>query len=436
MSPGDNSSLLSSSKCGTTRGSLVTDTAFGSCPSATVDSRGRLILPKQLARDYGIKPGSELPLRAKADGLLIRPPVSQLRKVYVEPTNRCNLACRTCMRNVWDEPMGDMSAATFGRILSGLGALQPRPSLFFGGFGEPLLHSGIGEMVREAGQVTRGVELITNGLLLDRALSHQLIKSGLNTLWVSVDGASPESYADVRMSDSLNGVLQNIATYHELYRELHGGEADIGVVFVAMKRNIDDFPTLIRQTSRLGISRYMLTNVLPYTTEMCAEVLYRHSADRLNGNPSPWNPSIQLPEIDINPVTREALFRIWTAHPGGLKERVDRCPFIEQCSTSVGWDGGVSPCLALLHSNQSYLFDFKRSVHNYRLGNVNDRPLMEIWLSGEYTEFRNKVEQFDFAPCTICASCEMAEANREDCFGNNFPTCGGCLWAKGVIQCP
>jgi len=30
----------------------------------------------------------------------------------------------------------------------------------------------------------------------------------------------------------------------------------------------------------------------------------------------------------------------------------------------------------------------------------------------------------------------MADMNEEDCFANPFPTCGGCLWAMGVIQCP
>jgi MoaA/NifB/PqqE/SkfB family radical SAM enzyme len=404
--------------------------------SVTADSDGRLILPKDFVRELGLKPGGELLLRATPDGLLIRPPLSQLRKVYIEPTNRCNLACRTCIRNAWDEPMGSMSIETFERILSGLSELEPRPSMFFGGFGEPLMHPSIGRMVHEAGQVADRVELITNGLLLDPALAAQLIESGLSTLWVSLDGASPESYADVRLSNSLSGVLQNIATYRELYRRLHGDEADIGVIFVAMKRNINELPALIRQSTRLGISRYMLTNILPYTAEMCDEVLYHHSVDRMNGNPSPWNPGIHLPEIDLNPITREALFKIWTARPGGLTERQDRCPFMEQRSISVGWEGSVSPCLALLHSHESYLFDIKRSVRRYSLGDVNERPLMEVWLSDEYTQFRQKVEQFDFPPCAVCASCENAEANQEDCFGNNFPTCGGCLWAKGVIQCP
>ena len=38
-----------------------------------------------------------------------------LRKVYVEPTNACNLACATCVRHAWDEPEGSM-AITWGNL--------------------------------------------------------------------------------------------------------------------------------------------------------------------------------------------------------------------------------------------------------------------------------------------------------------------------------
>jgi MoaA/NifB/PqqE/SkfB family radical SAM enzyme len=33
--------------------------------------------------------------------------MDELNKVYVEPTNRCNLICVTCIRNSWDEPFGE-----------------------------------------------------------------------------------------------------------------------------------------------------------------------------------------------------------------------------------------------------------------------------------------------------------------------------------------
>jgi hypothetical protein len=46
------------------------------------------------------------------------------------------------------------------------------------------------------------------------------------------------------------------------------------------------------------------------------------------------------------------------------------------------------------------------------------------------------VQGFAFAPCTFCGGCEMLDGNEEDCLGNEFPACGGCLWAQGLIQCP
>lgn len=408
----------------------------GSTRLISLDSQGHPILPDEIARDYGLEPGGEICLRATPEGVLLRPPLSQLRKIYIEPTSRCNLTCRTCIRNAWDEPLGYMSPETFQRILNDLAGRNPKPAVFFGGFGEPLMHPGIAEMVQKAREVAARVELITNGMLLNEKLARQLIEAGLNTLWVSLDGASPESYADVRLSESLKSVLQNIVRYRELYRQKHGNEADIGAVFVAMKRNIDELPGLLNLSTRIGITRYMVTNILPYTPEMCEEVLYHRSIERINWQPSSWHPKIDLPEIDMNAVTREALFRAWTTRPGSFFKKPYHCPFVEQRSTTVGWEGSVSPCLALLHSHESYLFEMKRSVTNYRLGNVNETSLADIWQSNEYKAFREKVEQFDFSPCTYCASCEMAEANQEDCFGNTFPTCGGCLWAQGIIQCP
>ena len=44
------------------------------------------------------------------------------RKVYLEPTNACNLACSTCIRHAWDEPEGFMEWATFEAVVDGLTA--------------------------------------------------------------------------------------------------------------------------------------------------------------------------------------------------------------------------------------------------------------------------------------------------------------------------
>src|SRR5512143_1540623 len=114
---------------------------------AEVDEQGHLVLPPELAAHYGFTPGAKVRLDDGLNDVRVHRPVTHLAKVYIEPTDLCNLECRTCIRNVWDEPMGRMSETSFTQILEGIAAVSPRPTVFFGGLGEPLFHPRIAEMV-------------------------------------------------------------------------------------------------------------------------------------------------------------------------------------------------------------------------------------------------------------------------------------------------
>jgi len=406
-----------------------------------VDEEGRLILPAEVAQHLGIRPGAQMLLKEGSKGLHVQRPITHLAKVYIEPTSRCNLTCRTCIRNAWKESQGDISAETWNKIIESLKDLPSRPDVFFGGFGEPLLLSNIAGMVKQAKGLANRVELITNGILLTEERSRDLIEAGLDILWISVDGATPENYADVRLGAALPQVLENIQRTAYMRNEI-SRKPEIGISFVAMRRNIADLPSLIKMSTKLGVSRYMVTNVFPYTEEMCKEMLYVRSVDGVDSTPSPWTPRIDLPRIDLNEANQEAVFHAiryrhnirWNGVTLG-QER-GRCPFIERGSLSIGWDGAVSPCLALMHNYLTYLNGVRRNVRRYTPGNINDRNLKSIWEEREYIAFRKRVAAFDFSPCTWCGGCSWSEANEEDCFANSFPTCGGCLWAQGVIQCP
>ena len=188
---------------------------------AQVEEDGRLVLSSELASRYGVRPGIRVHFHEGPDGLYIRRP-TRLAKLYIEPTNQCNLDCRTCMRNIWDEPMGKMSDAVFARIIEGLRDFSPPPTIFFGGFGEPLSHPEIVRMVAQAKALGAPVELITNATLLTPDLSRELIRAGLDRLWVSLDGATPESYADIRLGAALPQVLENLARFREVvFAETH-----------------------------------------------------------------------------------------------------------------------------------------------------------------------------------------------------------------------
>jgi len=104
--------------------------------------------------------------------------------------------------------------------------------------------------------------------------------------------------------------------------------------------------------------------------------------------------------------------------------------------TAVGWDGVVSPCLPLLHSHAAFLYERKRFSRRHVIGNIDEHDLQELWNRPDYIALRERVQNFDFSPCVFCGGCNLSQSNEEDCIGNTFPTCGGCLWAQGVIQCP
>jgi bifunctional DNA-binding transcriptional regulator/antitoxin component of YhaV-PrlF toxin-antitoxin module len=69
---------------------------------ANVGKNGELIFPEEFSLHYGLKPGVQVCIEETAKGPRLRLPITHLKKVYVEPTNGCNLDCRTCMRKPWN----------------------------------------------------------------------------------------------------------------------------------------------------------------------------------------------------------------------------------------------------------------------------------------------------------------------------------------------
>ena len=160
---------------------------------AEVDENGKLVLPDELVKHYGLKPGAKVRLDEGGNFVRLHRPVTQLTKVYIEPTVACNLECITCFRNDWEQPIGRMSDETFGSILDGLKALDPIPNVYFGGIGEPLFHPKTIKWISKVKELGVKVEMITNGTILTEKVSKKLVDAGLDVLWVSIDGASPES---------------------------------------------------------------------------------------------------------------------------------------------------------------------------------------------------------------------------------------------------
>jgi MoaA/NifB/PqqE/SkfB family radical SAM enzyme len=407
-----------------------------------ISQDGLLKLPPELAQKLGLQEGSRLVLEENGSEIRLVRPVSQLSKIYVEVTNTCSLGCRTCMRNVWDEPAGWMEGPTFERVLEGLRDFHPPPTVFFGGFGEPLSHPQITGMIQQVKALGASAELISNGVHLTEAAALGLMEAGLDTLWVSLDGAHAASYADLRLGAQLPGILDNLRRLRSLQESLGRDRPRLGIAFVAMKRNITDLLEVLQTGESLGAVYFSISNVLAHTVELRQEILYQQALYRGSNQFAEGVPQVSLPRLDQQPEVMQVLGQIlggrYRIELGGgqVGENVNRCPFIQKGSTAVRWDGSVSPCLPLLHTHHAYLDERLRLSKEYSVGSLQESSLRQIWNTPGYVELRERLQDFDFSPCTYCNSCEMADANQEDCFGSTAPACGGCLWAQGLIQCP
>lgn len=386
-----------------------------------VGKDGQVRLPEQYIDRYKLTEGTELYLKSSEEGFTVCRPMPDIRKIYIEPTTRCNLNCITCVRNVWSDEPGDMNMETFHRIIEQLSVFAHLRAVTFGGFGEPLYHPHILEMVRQVKALDVELTISTNGVLLGE-LAEELVSSGVNNIIVSIDSINPQDFASIRRGASLNDVVNNIKILDDVKQRRRSVNPTIGIEFVAMRRNIHEIAILSKLANAVRAAFVVITNVLPHTKEMAKEILYDGTGELLK---------------EIGWPVADGAWLAWgaTRRPKMRWGANRHCRFVAENACVIGWDGGVSPCYALMHSYPYYIFNRKKQVTRYVLGNVRHDDLFSIWMSEEYAGFRNTVRTFDFPSCVDCGlACDIAERN-EDCW-LNAPSCADCLWAQDIIKCP
>ena len=375
-----------------------------------------------------------------------------LKKLYIEPTTKCNLNCKMCFRHTWfDEPICDLSLEEVRSVIASMPSSVE--TVFFGGMGEPLFHKDICEMIRIAADTGAEVELLTNGTLLTETMIHQIIDAGLSRLWISIDdletdpadnaGKDPEEL-DHSGHHHAGKVLQNIRRLNQI-RQNQLSSLSLGITFVAMRSNVHQLAKLPYFIAKYLVDEVNISNISPVDETSKDEMLYGVLVDMYSG-PGMGSrlPTVRLPFFDMNiPEVTDSIRSLMTkqnfhlcVNDQPVLRKAGYCKFVREGMTFVRSDGGVAPCMALLHNGHTWLNNIRRKITHCTFGNVKEQSLTGIWNSAEYKSFRRKFDTFDFAPCLYCGHCELFSENKQDCIGNSHPACGGCLWAEGVLSCP
>ena len=135
----------------------------------------------------------------------------------------------------------------------------------FGGYGEPLTHPNLVEMVAQVSGLGVGVTLITNGLLLKRELTEALIKAGVDTLVVSLDSMHLQAYQQAGLKSGLDRVLDNLQELRDLIHDSGFKLPALGIEFVATQSNLAEVYKLPELAKELGASFVMVNNLASTT---------------------------------------------------------------------------------------------------------------------------------------------------------------------------
>src|SRR4051812_43096811 len=155
-------------------------------------------------------------------------------------------------------PPAFMDLAAFTRLIDGFGSLE---ELHLQGLGEPMMHPRFFEMVAYAAD--KGIRVTTNSnlTLLNARRAELAIRSGLDRLHVSLDGATAATYERIRKRAHFDRVERNIQLLLEARARLGSDWPHLSMVMVIMRQNLHELPDLVRLAHRWSMENVFVQHL-------------------------------------------------------------------------------------------------------------------------------------------------------------------------------
>lgn len=299
------------------------------------------------------------------------------RRVHLELTNRCNSECATCARTAAPPPERDLTVAEVARLVDDLPALQ---SAALQVNGEPLLYRELGAIIRLLRERCVAVELNTNGIALEGDRAAELLAAAPDRLNVSIDGATPATYARLRGVDAFHRVVANVADFLRL-RGPAPASPRVSIWMVATRTTLHELPALVELAARIRADEVFVQRLVVFGAGAATE------AESVHGQLTPEDR-----DLLASASARAARLGIALAASGGFTPAVMLTPEADSepwrhCrrpaeSTAILADGTVVPCC---------IATFIAPIAHISLGNALRDGLPAVWNAPAYQHFRTQL---------------------------------------------
>jgi len=226
------------------------------------------------------------------------PPILQL-----ETTTACNLGCPFCLRKDLCRSDEYLSFDIYCQIID---ATRCR-YVTLHGWGEPLMHPALPDMIRYAAGHKKSVNFTSNATLLDKN-AESLLASGLDAIAFSLPDID-------RCTPSIAG---NIARFVAQRAEAGQNKPEICINIALMEETVDQVDAMLVKARDLGVDTVVFERSYPW-----ADVMQKKEGElfkKIRKTATDLGLAIKLPPAH--------------AHP---------CPLIRY-TLFVRWNGDVAPC--------------------------------------------------------------------------------------------
>ena len=299
----------------------------------------------------------------------------------IEPTSRCQLKCVMCPRTVFSDEWvsGDMPLAVYKKVSKYFHLVE---NVHLQGWGEPLLHPELPNMLAIAKAEHCKASLTTNGMLLTQNMSEELIKKRLDTIVISIAGAVRETHESIRCGSHFEQIIDNIRTLANLKLKMRSKTPKIALSFLMTKTNIKELSEAVILAKDSGMNEFVATN-LDYTPTEALDNLKAFSCNKADLEFQNY--------VDAARIRAEKIKISFRFYPLEMEELI-MCEMDPLRIVSLSFDGCVSPCVYMNLPKSSLIPRFfcgvRDSVQRVCFGSIAENDFMEIWKSEEYREFR------------------------------------------------
>lgn len=285
--------------------------------------------------------------------------------LQIEPDTHCNLRCVVCpVTTGLGRPIGRMDFRVFKDLIDEIGDYVFLILLW--DWGEPFLNPEINNMIAYA--KGKGIKLVssTNGhLFAKKKHVDGVIRSGLDSLIIALDGVNQETYVRYREGGHVNMVIQAIRNIVQRKRELDVSHPFINIRTVVMKHNENEISQIKGLVRDMGVDVLTLKTMNPY-------------------------------DSDESLVPKNKAYRRFHYLADG-KTRVRRkrnpCKHLWNMP-AIHWNGYVCMCTYDSHEN-------------YIMGDLMKDSFRKIWKGRHYRQIRKKFRSH-WEDIDLCAGCSYA----------------------------